>query len=58
MHDFTINWQNVARFGGMIGVGLTFSSNDGHWDIGLNYDAELKSSFVGHPGQIEERYSF
>lgn len=53
---FATEGAEVEQLGGNIGLGLTFDS--GMWSVGANYDAEVKSGFVGHSASLEARFKF
>jgi hypothetical protein len=54
--SFKTTGADVEQFGSNLGVGITY--DDGRYSIGANYDAELKSGFVGHSGSLETRVKF
>jgi outer membrane autotransporter protein len=54
--SFKTTGADVEQFGSNLGVGITY--DDGRYSIGANYDAELKSGFVGHSGSLETRLKF
>ncbi|WP_417788903.1 autotransporter domain-containing protein [Terasakiella pusilla] len=53
---FTTTGAEVEQFGGNVGLGLTY--DDGAWAVGANYEADLKSDFVGHSATLEARFKF
>ncbi|CAK0744097.1 hypothetical protein WCLP8_1450001 [uncultured Gammaproteobacteria bacterium] len=47
----------TSRDAALIGVGMTFA-NQGNLSLSGNYDAEVKSDYVGHTGRLQVRYAF
>jgi outer membrane autotransporter protein len=54
---FTTQGVEASRSSADLGAGLTWSTVDGV-DLSLDYDADLRSDFVGHTGQIKARWAF
>ena len=46
-----------SRDAALVGVGMTFA-NQGNLSLSGNYDAEVKSDYVGHTGRLQVRYAF
>jgi outer membrane autotransporter protein len=55
---FATQGAEVEEFGGSAGAGLTFSTSDGRWDIGADYDADIKQDFLAHTGRLRAKYNF
>ncbi|MCB9984002.1 MAG: autotransporter domain-containing protein [Rhodospirillales bacterium] len=53
---FTVEGADVAQFAGNVGLGLAYDSGD--WSVGADYDAEIKSDYVGHSATLEARFKF
>ena len=47
-----------AAFGGIGGLSLDFASNDGSYGLTLGYEANVRSEFISHTGEIKFRKSF
>ena len=55
---FNLTGTDVEELGGSLGLGLTYTSEDGSFSLGADYDAELRSDFVGHTARIEIKFHF
>ncbi|MDI1298690.1 autotransporter outer membrane beta-barrel domain-containing protein [Methylotenera sp.] len=55
--SFTTNGMNQSRDSANIGLGINFISEN-HQNLSVNYDAEVKSGYVGHTGSIKLRIDF
>ena len=47
-----------AACGGIGGLSLDFASNDGSYGLTLGYEANVRSEFISHTGEIKFRKSF
>jgi outer membrane autotransporter protein len=55
---FTTTGADVASAAYSVGGGLSYTTADGGMSIGADYDAEVKSDFIGHAGRIELKVHF
>ena len=55
--SFTTNGVSQARDSGNLGLGLKVASTNGQ-TLSVNYDAEVKSDYVGHTATLQFRYDF
>lgn len=55
--SFTTKGMNQARDSANIGLGLNFIAEN-HQNLSVNYDAEIKSGYIGHTGSIKMRVDF
>jgi len=55
---FTTTGADVASTAYSVGAGLSYTTADGAMSIGADYDAEVKSDFIGHAGRIELKVHF
>lgn len=55
---FNTSGLKRSRFGGTIGAGLGYTTADGVWEVRADYDAEMRSGYVGHNGMLTGRVNF
>jgi len=55
---FDTNGSDVAQQSGSLGIGLTYEAEDGRLLISADYDAEVKSDFLGHSAALTARLKF
>jgi outer membrane autotransporter protein len=48
----------TAQLGGAIGVGVTLLDTGSNMTISANYDADFKSDYLGHSGQLQAAWKF
>lgn len=41
-----------------LGLGLAYQSNDGMTEVSAGYDAEIKSDYLAHTGQVKVKFKF
>ncbi len=54
--SFLVEGADAQEFGGNIGLGLNF--DNGQWSFGVNYDADIKSDYLGHEASLQSRFKF
>jgi len=55
--SFTTKGMSQARDSANIGLGLNFIA-DNHQNLSVNYDAEVKSGYIGHTASVKLRIDF
>ncbi|MDP1659564.1 MAG: autotransporter domain-containing protein [Methylotenera sp.] len=55
--SFTTNGVNQARDSANLGLGVNFITAN-RQNLSMNYDAEVKSDYVGHTASVKFRYDF
>ncbi|MDP3330406.1 MAG: autotransporter domain-containing protein [Methylococcaceae bacterium] len=55
--SFTTNGVSQARDSANLGLGVNFSTAN-RQNLSMNYDAEVKSDYVGHTASVKFRYDF
>ncbi|MFA4846368.1 MAG: autotransporter outer membrane beta-barrel domain-containing protein, partial [Patescibacteria group bacterium] len=55
---FTTTGLKPAQFGSTAGLGLSYASSNGAWDVRLDYDAVLREDFISHGGMVMGRLFF
>jgi outer membrane autotransporter protein len=55
--SFTTNGISQARDSANLGLGVSLASANGQ-SLSVNYDAEVKSDYVGHTAAVKFRYDF
>lgn len=53
---YTISGDNLSRFGGEVGVGLTMKYSG--LDLSLGYDVELRKDYTSRTAMLKARYTF
>lgn len=49
---------DVEEFGINLGTGIAYASEDGMTEVSAGYDAEIKSDFLAHTGQVKVKFKF
>jgi outer membrane autotransporter protein len=55
--SFTTQGMSQARDSANIGLGINFNAAN-HQTLAVNYDAEVKSGYIGHTASVKFRYDF
>ena len=55
--SFTTNGVGIARDSANVGLGLNMVTTD-HQTLAVNYDAEVRSDYIGHTASLQYRYDF
>ena len=47
-----------AQLGGTAGLGVSYTTADGQWEVRADYDAEVREDYISHNGMLTGRFNF